>query len=116
MIAQVPELWPLTEILAKEGDLSQRHTIEQYMKIASARRSELNKAIDAIPIRIDEAEKAMPDLTDLSLEAAERAIAAAIAKKQERGDNEATISLKLKISTTTDYDAEGGKFLRPIIR
>ncbi|NMH69668.1 AAA family ATPase [Bacillus sp. RO3] len=41
-------------------------TIENHRKVIASRRAEINKELDRIPVRIDEAERSVPDLTDLS--------------------------------------------------
>jgi DNA repair exonuclease SbcCD ATPase subunit len=48
----------LTEIL---GDRS----IDDHRKVIAARRSEINKELDKMPVRIDEANRSLPDVSDL---------------------------------------------------
>lgn len=48
----------LTEIL---GDRS----IDDHRKVIAARRSEINKELDKLPVRIDEANRSLPDVSDL---------------------------------------------------
>lgn len=47
VIASNPELAPLPEILGQ-------HTVEDYRKIVASKRTEINKQVQAIPVRIDE--------------------------------------------------------------
>jgi DNA repair exonuclease SbcCD ATPase subunit len=57
-----------TEVIASEGSLAvlpsilQGRTIENHRKIIAARRTEINKEIEKIPVRIDEIERNLPDL------------------------------------------------------
>jgi hypothetical protein len=55
VIAANSELAPLTQIL--EG-----HTVEEYRKILANRRPEINREIQAIPVRINEARLAVKDV------------------------------------------------------
>ncbi|KZE66830.1 hypothetical protein AWM68_20210 [Fictibacillus phosphorivorans] len=43
-------------------------TIENHRKMVAARRTEINKELDRIPIRIDEVQRSMPDTSDLNEE------------------------------------------------
>jgi chromosome segregation ATPase len=43
-------------------------TIENHRKMVAARRTEINKELDRIPIRIDEVQRSMPDISDLNEE------------------------------------------------
>jgi len=61
IIAGNEQLAPLTDIL---GDRS----LEDHRKVIAARRSEINKELDKIPVRIDEARRSMPDVSDLDAE------------------------------------------------
>ncbi|CAI6075121.1 hypothetical protein PAECIP112173_02360 [Paenibacillus sp. JJ-100] len=61
IIAGNKQLEPLTDIL---GDRS----LEDHRKVIAARRSEINKELEKIPVRIDEARRSMPDVSDLDAE------------------------------------------------
>jgi DNA repair exonuclease SbcCD ATPase subunit len=61
IIASSKQLAPLAEIL---GDRS----LEDHRKVIAARRTEINKELEKIPVRIDEARRSMPDVTDLDAE------------------------------------------------
>ncbi|MGF6357138.1 DNA repair exonuclease SbcCD ATPase subunit [Paenibacillus sp. 4624] len=61
IIAGNKQLAPLTDIL---GDRS----LEDHRKVIAARRTEINKELDKIPVRIDEARRSMPDVSDLDAE------------------------------------------------
>lgn len=57
----------LVDFLRKPGSKDQLYSVEEYKKIASARKTEINKQLQALPGRIDEAQRAIPDGT-VSLE------------------------------------------------
>ncbi|HBU81724.1 MAG TPA: hypothetical protein DEF35_08805 [Paenibacillus sp.] len=61
IIAGNKQLAPLADIL---GDRS----LEDHRKVIAARRTEINKELDKIPVRIDEARRSMPDVSDLDAE------------------------------------------------
>ncbi|WP_063564861.1 AAA family ATPase [Paenibacillus sp. O199] len=61
IIASSKQLAPLADIL---GDRS----LEDHRKVIAARRSEINKELEKIPVRIDEARRSMPDVSDLDAE------------------------------------------------
>ena len=65
IIASDDALGDLPEVLIIPGTVDKRYTIEEYRKIASARRAEINREIQSIPARIDEVNRAMPDLSGL---------------------------------------------------
>ncbi|MGG3278832.1 AAA family ATPase [Paenibacillus solani] len=58
IIAGNKQLAPLADIL---GDRS----LEDHRKVIAARRTEINKELEKIPVRIDEARRSMPDVSDL---------------------------------------------------
>lgn len=51
--------------LAKLPDILGDHSIEEHRKVIAAKRSHINKEIDKIPVRIDEVQRSMPDLSGL---------------------------------------------------
>ncbi|NUU73986.1 AAA family ATPase [Paenibacillus xylanilyticus] len=61
IIAGNKQLAPLADIL---GD----RNLEDHRKVIAARRTEINKELDKIPVRIDEARRSMPDVSDLDPE------------------------------------------------
>lgn len=61
IIAGNKQLAPLSNIL---GDRS----LEDHRKVITARRTEINKELEKIPVRIDEARRSMPDVSDLDAE------------------------------------------------
>lgn len=60
VIESNPDLIDLPAYLLKPGTLSQHYTVEEYAKIAKARKTDINRQLDAIPNRIDEAQRAIP--------------------------------------------------------
>ena len=56
------ELSDLPKYLLIPGTCDRMYGIDEYKKIASARMRDLNKQIESIPGRIEEAEKAIPDV------------------------------------------------------
>ncbi len=79
VIESNPELEDLPTYLLKPGTLSQYYTVEEYSKIAKARKTDINRQMDAIPNRIDEAQRAIPadlptmDILQARLQAAAQA-------------------------------------------
>jgi len=67
VIAGNSQLGDLFEYLAVPGAVGKYYSVDEYKKIAAAKRSEINKELQLIPARIDEAKKAIPDLAGLSL-------------------------------------------------
>lgn len=57
-----------SEVIASKDDLAGLHdvlqgrSIEEHRRIITARRSEINKELDKIPVRIDEVKRGMPEL------------------------------------------------------
>lgn len=84
VIESTPELIDLPTYLLKPGTLGQYYTVEEYGKIARARKTDINRQLDTLPGRIDEAARAIPaDLPDkITLEA--RLHAAAQATEEAR--------------------------------
>lgn len=62
---------------AKLGALEQilnGHSIDDHRKIIAARRSEINKEIEKIPVRIDEIKRSLPDVSQLNKSLLEKQI------------------------------------------
>ena len=66
------ELKQLEEYLLKKGTEGQLYTVEEYKKIATAQKTAINKELQAIPARIDEAELAKPDTAGIKEEVADQ--------------------------------------------
>ncbi len=69
VIASDEKLIPLIAILGK-------HTLEDHRKIVIARRSEINKEMEKIPVRIDEVRRGMPNTEGIDRIAEEKAVLA----------------------------------------
>lgn len=65
VIAQTPELSELSNILIKKGDTTELYTVDEYRQIADKERLLTDKELKGIPGRIDEAQKAKPDINEL---------------------------------------------------
>ena len=55
----------LTAILGK-------HTLDDHRRVVAARRSEINKAMEQLPVRIDEVRRGIPDVTGIDRKKAEQ--------------------------------------------
>lgn len=62
IIASNPELLDLKTILLKPGNADQFYTVEEYMKLTKEQMKKINTEINAIPARIDEANRAIPEI------------------------------------------------------
>ena len=65
VIGSNEKLFPLTAMLGK-------HTLEDHRRVITARRSEINKEMEKIPVRIDEVRRWIPDVTGLDRKACEK--------------------------------------------
>jgi len=52
--------------LSKLADILGNRTIEQHRKVIQARRTEINKELEKIPVRIDEVKLGLPDISDIT--------------------------------------------------
>lgn len=65
------------DVIASDEKLSSlptvlgKHTLEDHRKVVITRRSEINKEMERIPVRIDENRRAMPDVTGIDRKASE---------------------------------------------
>ncbi len=67
VIASDEKLTPLIAILGK-------HTLEDHRKIVIARRLEINKEMEKIPVRIDEVRRGIPDTAGIDRKASEKEV------------------------------------------
>lgn len=74
VIASTSELKDLPKFLLKPGTTNQYYDVEEYKKIASAKKTEINRQLQEIPGRIDEAQRAIPDITGLDPKAIDKRI------------------------------------------
>jgi len=63
------ELRDLPAVLLMPGTQDQSYTVDEYKKIAGAKKSDINKQIQEIPGRIDEADQAVPNASGIDAEA-----------------------------------------------
>lgn len=77
------ELWELRSVLLKNGTTDQYHTVDEYKKIASSKKSEINKSLDNIPSRIDEVRRGMSDIEGVNFEEIEVEIESLTKQKQD---------------------------------
>jgi DNA repair exonuclease SbcCD ATPase subunit len=65
------------DVIASESKLSRLpeilngRTIEEHRKVIAAKRSDINKELEKIPVRIDEIKRGMPELDDINKQALE---------------------------------------------
>ena len=74
VINSTPELKDLPKFLLMPGTTNQYYTVDEYKKIASAKKAEINRQLQEIPGRIDEAQRAIPDITGLDPKAIDKRI------------------------------------------
>lgn len=65
IIANNPELIELKGVLLKDGTNDQYYTVDEFMKMTKERMKKTNADIQMIPARIDEASRAIPDVSSL---------------------------------------------------
>ena len=89
IIAGNKDLKELPDFLRMPGTSEQYYTTEEYRKVASAKRTDINKQLGEIPGRIDEAERAIPDTEGLDEATIEANIAALQRKRDELAEERA---------------------------
>ncbi|MDQ0412685.1 AAA family ATPase [Mesobacillus stamsii] len=57
--------------LSRLPDILKGRSIEDHRKVIAAKRSDINKELDKIPVRIDEIQRGLPDLSELNKQALE---------------------------------------------
>ena len=73
--------------LAKLADILGKRSIDDHKKVIAAKRKEINEELERIPIRIDEINRNMPDVSDSNKDLLEKEIASilnTISEKQEK--------------------------------
>lgn len=105
VITSTNELAQLPEYLLKPGSDNARYTVEEYLAIATNKRTEINKRLQDIPTRIDEAQKAkyeLPNQTEDELTGMIEVLRKQIEEKQimanGMSEDEVTSQLRLEIS------------------
>lgn len=74
VINSIPELKELPRFLLMPGTTNQYYTVDEYKKIAAAKKTDINKQLQDIPGRIDEAQRAIPDTAGINAAAIDRKI------------------------------------------
>ena len=98
------ELADLPGYLLKPGTADQYYSVDEYRKIAAARKRDINRELEGIPGRIDEVDRSMPDTAGVTVETTESNLNALNAKMQElhqqRADasNSAAADLRRRLS------------------
>jgi len=83
VISSTPELKELPTYLLMPGTTNQHYTVDEYKKIAGAKKGDINKQLQDIPGRIDEAQRAMPDISGIDQSAIDRKIKDLTKQKEE---------------------------------
>lgn len=63
VMASAAELEELNDFLLIPGTVNQHYTVDEYKKIAATKKADINKRLQGIPGRIDEARRAIPEKT-----------------------------------------------------
>lgn len=66
ILASSEDLKELADILVIPGTDGKHYDVEEFKKIAASKKAEINKRILSIPARIDEANKAIPEIDEIS--------------------------------------------------
>ncbi|MDI3548164.1 MAG: hypothetical protein PWR10_1816 [Halanaerobiales bacterium] len=70
--------------LAKLPEILQNRKLEDHRKVIAARRTEINKELEKIPIRIDEVQQGLPDVSAINEKKVQAEIEALKADKKEK--------------------------------
>ncbi len=70
--------------LARLPEILGKRSLDDHRKVIAARRTEINRKLDKIPVRIDEATRAMPDVTGISRGAIDKEISSLNKALQEK--------------------------------
>lgn len=85
VIAASPELTELSELLKIPGTTDEKYAMEDLLAIKKVQMKKINEQLQAVPVRIDEAEKAAPDIKGLTKKGLNDALKEA---KEQKGDLE----------------------------
>lgn len=86
------------DVIASDASLSKlpvilgNRSIDDHRKVIAARRTEINKELERIPVRIDEVQRALPDIA--GVDQAETAARIASLKEQIKGKQEQLVRLE----------------------
>lgn len=92
VINSSPELKKITQYLLKPGTSGQFYTVEEFQKIAAAKKKEIDLQVKHLPARIDEAAKAVPDIRGFKEDEIKSTIEALQAEKESLLVEKANIS------------------------
>ena len=94
----------LPEMLRKPGKAENYYTVDEYRAIAAKEKNLTDKELDDIPQRIDEAEKAKPDVTGLDAQTIDNTMAEI---KEKRRELESQRAARESGATTTKEPTSG---------
>lgn len=94
VIASTADLKDLRDYLLLNGATDQWYTVDDYRRLAGAQKSQINKQLQEIPNRIDEAQRAIPDLSDKDAAATAGMIAELSAAKARAEADKAAVTDK----------------------
>lgn len=86
-----------TDVIASDAALAQLpeilgdRSLDDHRKVIAARRSEINRELEKIPVRIDEVSQGQPDVSELTRDSIETALKDARAQAQEKHQERARI-------------------------
>lgn len=87
--------------LANLPDILGNRSLEDHRKVIAARRREINDELEKIPVRIDEIERGLPDVTGLDRKALTKQIESLTAERQEADQELARIEAGGEIAEKT---------------
>ncbi len=93
------KLGDLPSTLLMPGTTDRFYTVEDYRKIAASKCKEINDRLGAIPDRIDEAKRAMPDVSGINREVVENSL------KELQGEKDKLETQKAEISASSAAQA-----------
>lgn len=92
VISSNPELSELPSFLKMPGDTDRMYTVDEYRKISTAKKVEINKQLTEIPARIDEAARMMDEAMAVDVESVKSQIASLDKQYQELIEKKANYS------------------------
>lgn len=95
------ELSDLRTVLKIPGKTDKLYDIDDWKRIATAKRTEINRKLAELPARIDEAEKAIPDISQYDADAIEQRISK-LEKEKEELNNKRSLAILGDFSATSD--------------
>lgn len=94
VIVSTADLKDLPDYLLLNGTTDQWYTVDDYRLLAGSQKKQINKQLQEIPNRIDEAQRAIPDLTGVTAEAVNAALDSLRAAKSKAEADKAAITDK----------------------